>query len=59
MVKVDDFIVKMKSIKQQADKSKGRQKQQLLKCYHRMLKDLAQCYYIQNNDIEYIKVIKR
>lgn len=40
MVKIDEHIKKMNNIKAQADKSKGKQRLQLLKCYHRMQKEL-------------------
>ncbi len=43
MVKIDEHIKKMNNIKAQADKSKGKQRLQLLKCYHRMQKELNLC----------------
>lgn len=43
MVKLDEHIKKMNNIKAQVDKSKGKQKLQLMKCLHRMQKELLQC----------------
>lgn len=61
MVKLEEFIIKMELIKEQADKSKGKQRMQLLKCYHRMKKEIATCYYYihKDEDIKYVKAIKR
>jgi len=52
MVKIEDHKIKMASIKEQADNSKGKQKLQLLKCYHRMQKELKECQ-------RHMNVIKR
>lgn len=60
MVKVEEHINKMKNIKIQADNSKGQQRLQLMKCYHKLSKQLAE-YYINtdsNKEIKYIKYIK-
>lgn len=43
MIKIEEHKSKMDLIKKQADNSKGQQRLQLLKCYHRMLKELKQC----------------
>jgi hypothetical protein len=43
MVKTEEHILKMENIKKQADNSKGKQKLQLIKCYHRMQKQLLEC----------------
>lgn len=43
MVKIEEHKTRMAVIKQQADKAKGKQRLQLLKCYHRMQKELKQC----------------
>lgn len=43
MVKIEEHIKKMKDIKSQADNSKGKKKLQLMKCYHRMEKQLLEC----------------
>lgn len=59
MVKLEEHIVKINNIKMQADKSEGRKKKQLLKCYHRLCKELLQCYiYTEGNEIDHIERIK-
>lgn len=52
MVKLDEHVAKMNNIKIQADKSKGQQKLQLLKCYHKMQKQLLQCQLYLNNEMK-------
>ena len=48
MVKIQEHKNKMEDIKRQVNKSKGRQRLQLLKCYHRMQKELLQCQIFMN-----------
>jgi hypothetical protein len=48
MVKIEEHKNKMQEIKKQANRSKGRQRLQLLKCYHRMQKELLQCQMFIN-----------
>lgn len=43
MVKIEEHKQKMEDIKRQADNSYGKKKLQLMKCYHRMLKELQVC----------------
>ena len=43
MVKIDEHIQKMEEIKRQADNSYGRKKLELMKCYHRLQKQLEVC----------------
>lgn len=43
MVKKEEHIQKMEDIKRQADNSYGRKKLELMKCYHRLQKQLLQC----------------
>jgi hypothetical protein len=40
---LEEHILKMENIKKQADNSKGIQRLQLMKCYHRMQKELLEC----------------
>lgn len=52
MIKINEHINKMNNIKVQSDKSKGKQKLQLMKCYHKMQKQLMMCkYYLKGNQI--------
>lgn len=59
MVKIEEHVDKMNFIKKQAIRSKGQQRRQLMKCYHRMKKELAETYINlnQGEDIEYIKYL--
>lgn len=43
MVKIEEHKQKMIDILLQANNSKGKKKQQLMKCYHRLQKELLQC----------------
>lgn len=43
MIKIEEHILKMENIKKQADNSKGNKKLQLMKCYHRLQKQLLEC----------------
>jgi len=43
MVKIDEHEQRMKEIKERADKATGKTKQQLMKHYHRLNKQLLQC----------------
>ena len=43
MVKIEEHKRKMQEIKKQADNSRGNKRMQLLKCYHKMQKQLLQC----------------
>ena len=43
MVRIDEHIKKMEEIKKQADNSEGRKKLQLMKCYHKLQKQLLEC----------------
>lgn len=40
MVKIKEHQEKIDNIKAQAEKSRGQQRRQLMKCYHRLLKEL-------------------
>jgi len=43
MVKIQEHIDRMNEIKRQADNAIGKRKLQLMKCYHRMQKQLSEC----------------
>ena len=43
MVKIEEHLLKMENIKRQADNSMGKKKLQLMKCYHRLQKELLEC----------------
>lgn len=43
MVNIQEHILKMKNIKRQANNCKGKKKLELLKCYHRLKKQLLEC----------------
>lgn len=60
MVKIQEHIDKIEEIKKHISNSKGQQKKQFLKCYHRLQKGLMQCYMFLNKDkdVRYIKVIR-
>lgn len=60
MVKIQEHIDKIEEIKQQINNSKGQQRKQFIKCYHRLQKELIQCYMFLSNDedIKYIKSIR-
>ena len=45
MVKIQEHKQKMREIKEQAYNSTGKRKKQLMKCYHRLQKQLTQCEY--------------
>ena len=52
MVNTKEHIEKMNNIKKQADNSKGNKKLQLLKCYHRLQKQLLECKMYQKGVIK-------
>lgn len=52
MVKMDEHIKKMEDIKRQADNSKGQKRLQLMKCYHKLNKELLQCQMYLNNEMK-------
>ena len=43
MVRVQEHEQRMMEIKKQAEASQGRKQKELMKCYHRMQKQLNQC----------------
>lgn len=43
MVRIQEHIERMIEIKKQADNAIGNRKLQLMKCYHRMQKQLSEC----------------
>lgn len=43
MIKIEEHKNKMALIKKQANEAKGSRRLQLIKCYHRMQKELKQC----------------
>lgn len=45
MTRIDEHKRKMQDIKKQADEATGKKKQELMKCYHRMAKELRFCNY--------------
>lgn len=50
MVRIQEHEARMLDIKKQVEHSHGHQRQQLLKHYHRMKKELNQCrIYIKQN----------
>jgi hypothetical protein len=55
MVKIEEHIKKMNDIKKQADNSKGNKKLQLLKCYHRLQKQLLEYKMYQKGVIKWKK----
>lgn len=59
MVKIEEHINKIEEIKKQADNSNGKQKMQLMKCYHKLCKQLLQYYiYTEGKGIDHIERIK-
>ena len=45
MVKIDEHLEKIKNIKTHINNSEGMRKLQLLKCLHRLEKQLKECNY--------------
>lgn len=43
MVKIEEHIQKMNDIKSQINNATGKRKNDLLRCYHRMQKQLSEC----------------
>jgi hypothetical protein len=43
MVKIEEHIQKMNDIKNQINNATGKRKNDLLRCYHRMQKQLLEC----------------
>lgn len=60
MVKIQEHLDKIEEIKKHINNSNGKQRQQYIKCLHRLQKQALQCYMFINkqNDIKYIKAIK-
>lgn len=44
MVKINEHLHKIETIKKHINSSKGEKKRQLTKCLHRLQKELKQCY---------------
>jgi len=44
MVKINEHLKKIEIIKKDINNSKGEKKRQLIKCLHRLQKELKQCY---------------
>ena len=45
MVRIEEHISKIKEIKQQINNSEGNRKKQLIKCLHRLNKQLKECEF--------------
>lgn len=44
MIKIQEHKDKMLDIKKQINNSRGEKKKQLIKCFHKLQKELNQCY---------------